>query len=632
MWSVADARDAASPHHVRVTRHGSIVVDGAPSLASHLRGKLTPPPRRRRFIASVVEPSSITSLANDMAMDGLMRDACAELGLRPWTAAPGARPSPPVGTTNAAKDAEWARTRTSMRARHNFDASPRANLLLENARLRETNAQLEDANATLIQQRDELDISFRVTLEEHDELKRALFDDMVELIVELEGAHALVAELDTRLANLIVGDGEVATAAANATREATPAAATAAATAAAAATATASGAKAMSLPLSDEGQFAAFLEEQFLLARDAAEEGEPAVDVSTTKAVTAGGAAVTDNAAPVAASPALLRREQTRADLEALQHSFSSIGAGAEEYAQMRALCFPRAAAPASPGSKGALPSSAESLSCAAFKHAFRAFLAARHADAAVADATIDAIFAAIDVDCDGVLSQCELLCGLVSLFKLDPIVGASAMFHACDTLRSPLPAGDGAGDGLLQLGEFSIAFRSIMAVAALRHPEHFAHVDSAREVGTAHARVMFAAILGGRCAGSSDGITKAQFIAWFVACVSCDQDWEQGEQSVEEIVCAPRSAPISWFRFLDADKGTKKSEPRGCRRTGCYKFSSAGTRHYRRVETDNPFRRSDHECESHVKEIAPSLIVHLLRNYVQSSALDELSSVMCLP
>jgi hypothetical protein len=31
-------------------------------------------------------------------------------------------------------------------------------------------------------------------------------------------------------------------------------------------------------------------------------------------------------------------------------------------------------------------------------------------------------------------------------------------------------------------------------------------------------------------------------------------------------------------------------------------------------------------------KVIAPSLVVHLLLNKVQSTALDELSSVMCLP
>jgi hypothetical protein len=106
------------------------------------------------------------------------------------------------------------------------------------------------------------------------------------------------------------------------------------------------------------------------------------------------------------------------------------------------------------------------------------------------------------------------------------------------------------------------------MAVAALRHPEHFAHVDSAREVGTAHARVMFAAILGGRCAGSSDGITKAHFIAWFVACVSCDQDWEQGEQSVGErgwepsATIPPSSPPSGFAAMIESAAAAPRSPP----------------------------------------------------------------------
>ena len=556
-------------------------------LSSVSRGKVTPVPRQRllnRDVKPLRSAQAVSSLANDMALDSLMRDACAELGLRPWTASPRVRASPAL-KADAAKEAEAARARTAARSRHNFEDSPRANVLLENARLRETNAQLEEVNAMLTQQRDELDSSLRMTLEEHDEMKRALFDDMVELIVELEGAHALIAELETRVASLAAEDSEIAAAAAYATQEAAAAAARRAAptsaisVATAVATAAASGAKQRKLlvlaatqapaPSPDERQFAAFLEEQFLLARDVAKELEqaPAGDVLpialplqgpsavagarargqqtsedcyavvAMKAVGAGGAAAADDAKRVTAASALLRREQTRADLKALQHSFSNVGTGVKEYAQMRALCFPRVAASAS---GDVSLSSMEPLSCGAFKHAFKAFLTARHRDILVADATLDAIFEAIDVDCDGVLSQRELLCGLVPLFNLDPIGGAAAMFQACDNAprggsgsgtvsapgSPPLSAAGNARDGLLQLGEFEIAFRSITAVAALRHPEKFTHVDNANEVGAAHARMMFAAIRGGSggCgAGVSDGITKAQFTEWFVECVSRD-------------------------------------------------------------------------------------------------------------
>ena len=176
-----------------------------------------------------------------------------------------------------------------------------------------------------------------------------------------------------------------------------------------------------------------------------------------------------------------------------------------DEFEKMRLAFFPPAVG--APGEDG----SGRGLTRQMFKRKFRAYLAARHSHVNLRDAMLNIIFDAIDVDGNENLSRRELLCGFVSLFDIDHVAGAKLMFDACDARM-----GYRTGDGLLQLPEFAIAFRSITAVAALLHPERFQHVDSVAEVGQAHARFMFQGILGDANGSATAGISKSQFVAWF--------------------------------------------------------------------------------------------------------------------
>ena len=176
-----------------------------------------------------------------------------------------------------------------------------------------------------------------------------------------------------------------------------------------------------------------------------------------------------------------------------------------DEFAKMRLAFFPpTVGAPGEDdGSVG--------LTMQVFKRKFRAYLAARHSHVNVRDVTLSIMFDAIDVDGNEQLSRRELLCGLVSLLDIDHVAGAKLMFDACDTR-----VGYRTGDGLLQLAEFAIAFRSVAAVAALLDPAAFQHVDSVGEVGQAQARAMFQGVLGAESGSATAGISKSQFVAWF--------------------------------------------------------------------------------------------------------------------
>ena len=156
-------------------------------------------------------------------------------------------------------------------------------------------------------------------------------------------------------------------------------------------------------------------------------------------------------------------------------------------------------------------------LSCAEFSSRLQSYAAAHLTQHSLQESTIKAIFGAVDVDGNGALSLAELKCALATMFNLSAAEASSVMFDACDGAAS-----GGRGDGLLQRREFTIAFRSIVAVNAMLNPEKFAHTD-AHEVGVAHAVMMFESIARDAQRSSSpldpllQGLTKSQFSAWFV-------------------------------------------------------------------------------------------------------------------
>ena len=153
-----------------------------------------------------------------------------------------------------------------------------------------------------------------------------------------------------------------------------------------------------------------------------------------------------------------------------------------------------------------------------------------------LSDTTTNAIFRAIDVDQNGLLSLAELKCGLASLFPLAANEAASAMFDACDA-----PTSGGRGDGLLQPAEFAIAFRSIFALTSLlRGNELYLpcfHEVGAGEVALSHAKSMCKTIEK-QYRSTLAGVTKPQFTAWFVDAI------RGGDGS--SLAVAPRASPQS--------------------------------------------------------------------------------------
>ena len=158
-----------------------------------------------------------------------------------------------------------------------------------------------------------------------------------------------------------------------------------------------------------------------------------------------------------------------------------------------------------------------EGLSCAEFTQRLCAYTSTYAPQHVLSDSTTSAIFRAIDVDQNDVLSLSELQCGLTSFFPLAVNEAASVVFDACDA-----PTSGGRGNGLLEPNEFAIAFRSIFALSILLKKHEsistcFAHVD-ASEVASSQAVAMCKAIEKEANAGDvRGGITKEEFTAWFV-------------------------------------------------------------------------------------------------------------------
>jgi len=154
-------------------------------------------------------------------------------------------------------------------------------------------------------------------------------------------------------------------------------------------------------------------------------------------------------------------------------------------------------------------------LSYAQFSQRIQSYAAVHLRQHSLQESTIASIFRAVDVDESGALSLAELKCALATLFALTAEEASSIMFNACDG-----SANGGRGDGLLQMREFTVAFRSIIAIKALLNPENFMHI-SVHEVGAAHAVNMFVEISRETSTPSQalkKGLTKSQFCSWFVS------------------------------------------------------------------------------------------------------------------
>ena len=180
-------------------------------------------------------------------------------------------------------------------------------------------------------------------------------------------------------------------------------------------------------------------------------------------------------------------------------------GSRHDEFQMMCDMMFPATAA-----------GGAKLMTRATFERALSNYKSACHSDVELSSETLDVLFNTLDVDGNKKLSRRELLCGLIPLFDIDPVAGASAMFDACDQR-------DGAsstGDGLLQYDEFTVAFRSIFAIAPLLYPKKFQNIDSVDELGKAQVKIMFDGLLEGgadAAVAEGNGIGKADFVDWFV-------------------------------------------------------------------------------------------------------------------
>ena len=131
-------------------------------------------------------------------------------------------------------------------------------------------------------------------------------------------------------------------------------------------------------------------------------------------------------------------------------------------------------------GSRSAVP-----LDLTTFSSRIKSYTAKNLSPHRLEDATIEVIFKAIDVDDSNTVTLPEITCAFATFFDFTAEDAPVLMFDACDGV-----ANGGRADNFLQQEEFTLAFRSIIAVHKLIQSDTAAHID-AKEVGDATVTTM---------------------------------------------------------------------------------------------------------------------------------------------
>ena len=142
-------------------------------------------------------------------------------------------------------------------------------------------------------------------------------------------------------------------------------------------------------------------------------------------------------------------------------------------------------------------------------------YVATAHGMHEVQQSTIESIFRAADVDkAEGDdpsawLSVSELKCALITMFDFTPEqTQGEMMYEAAKSI-------DGSGVDVLRIDEFSIAYKSILAVNKLVRPENYASIiESIGEDCSPASEYQIECSRASRSGAS--GLTEAQFCAWF--------------------------------------------------------------------------------------------------------------------